>query len=375
LGLSILPSAAAEILYTPLFCAKNLAQRFLPERPRDSDTRAGPGHFKTMMPVQLLIALLAAVPHLAYGQMQSALVPKGPNAEEIAELTWVIFVGGGIIFAVVMLLAAVALFGPPSMRAALGRRSVIIGGGIAFPVIVLTALLTYSFASGLGMLRTEDTPSARIQVVGELWWWRVRYLDERGGLLFETANEIHIPVGQPVELMLVSDNVIHSFWVPNLAGKIDMIPGHVNRLRLQADAPGLFRGQCAEYCGRQHAKMAFFVIAQTPDDYQAWLLENAASAREPDTPLLKSGKQLFLRHCFHCHTIRGTPANGSLGPDLTHVGSRHSIAAGEYPNTVGTFGGWIASSQYLKPGSLMPSFGFLSPEELRALAHYMESLQ
>lgn len=329
------------------------------------------------MPVPLFIAVLTTLPAFARGQMQSALDPKGDQAARILEITWVLFIGGGVIFIAVMVLGLLALAGPPAVRSALGRRAWIIGGGIAFPTLVLTALLIYTLVAASALIRAQQGPAAaRIEISGELWWWRVRYLDENGRVLLETANEITIPAGQPVDLALVSDNLIHSFWVPNLAGKIDMIPGHVNRLRVRADAPGVFRGQCAEYCGAQHARMAFLVVAVTPGQYSSWLAAHARPAPEPDSPVLRQGRALFSdNRCGLCHTIRGTPADGVLGPDLTHFGSRSTIAAGTLPNTQGTTAAWITSSQHIKPGSRMPAFKQFSGEDLHALSAYLESLK
>ena len=326
------------------------------------------------MPLRSFLPLLAITAPLAHGNAPSALVPQGDQAVRIADIAWVLFVGGGLIFVAVMALAAVALFGTAAQRAALGRQTLIIGAGVVFPVVVLSALLVYTF-SAVGDADVSR-PAARIEVTGELWWWRVRYLDDDGRTLVETANEIRIPAQQPVELLLTTTNVIHSFWVPNLAGKIDMLPGHVNRLRLRAHAPGVFHGQCAEYCGAQHAKMALQVVAETPDDYAAWLAAMRLPAQEPRDPLLRQGRQLFLAHrCGQCHTVRGTPAVGTLGPDLTHVGGRQSLGAGLLPNGAGALAGWIVGVQQLKPGSKMPSFNQFSGEELRALAAYLDSLR
>lgn len=324
----------------------------------------------------LLSAVLIMASTSAYAGIQSAFDAKGKAATEILEVTWVLFVGGSLIFFAVMLLGLFALFGPPAARSSLGRHAWVVCGGIAFPVTVLSALLIYTFLAASDMVQVQAPPAARIEVSGELWWWRVKYLDESGRTIVETANEIRIPAGQPVDLELVSNNVIHSFWVPNLAGKMDMIPGRVNRLRLQAKAPGVFRGQCAEYCGAQHAKMAFYTVAQTPHEYADWLAVQAQPAHEPDSELLRRGQTLFLNNrCGLCHSIRGTPANGLLGPDLTHVGSRLSIGAGILPNGQGTIAGWIASSQHLKPGNKMPTFNQFSGEDLRTLSSYMESLK
>ncbi len=328
------------------------------------------------MPVRIIVALLLSLPAIAHAGMQSAFDAKGNDAEQILEIAWILFAGGGLIFGVVMVLGLLALFGPASLRDSLGRRAWIIGGGVAFPVIVLSALLIYTFMAATRMVQAHDPAAVQIEVTGELWWWRVKYLDGAGNTILETANEIRIPAGQSVDLKLVSDNVIHSFWVPNLAGKIDMIPGHVNKLRLQADAPGQFRGQCAEYCGAQHARMAFHVVAHAPDEFAAWLEAQKQPAAKPADQMLERGEALFLNNrCGLCHTVRGTPAEGRLGPDLTHVGSRLSIAAGTLPNGQGTIAGWITGGQHIKPGNKMPAFNQFSGEELRALSAYMESLQ
>lgn len=327
------------------------------------------------MPNPRYIAVLAVLPFPAGAGVQSALDPRGEAAGRIAEISWVLFIGAAVIFLLVIAVLSLALYGPQRLRGVLGRRSLIVGAGIAFPVVVLSALLVYSL-NAAGFLSRAATPSGpRIEVMGEMWWWRVRYLDSDGRLLFETANDIRIPSGQPVEIVLKSDNVIHSFWVPNLAGKLDMVPGHINRLRVQAREPGIFRGQCAEYCGAQHAKMMFHVQALAPDDFLAWLALQQEPAREPIGSMLQVGKQYFMNACAQCHAVRGTAAIGTLGPDLTHVGSRLSLAAGVLPNNVGTLAGWIAGSQHIKPGNQMPSFNLLSGEGLRAVAQYMESLK
>lgn len=319
--------------------------------------------------------LLVMLPLPGWAGVQSALHPGSEDAGRIVEISWVLFIGAALIFLLLLAMLFLALAGPPALRRLLGRRSVIIGAGIAFPVIVLSALLVYALNAASSMVRAGTQPVLRIEVIGEMWWWRLRYLDHDGRTMFETANDIRIPSGLPVEFVLKSDNVIHSFWVPNLAGKLDMVPGHVNRLRVQANEPGVFRGQCAEYCGAQHAKMMFDVQAMAPDAFQTWLASQRQPAREPADARLRSGKQTFMQACAQCHAIRGTQAAGTLGPDLTHIGSRLSLAAGVLPNNAGTLAGWIAASQRIKPGNHMPSFDQLSGEDLRAVAHYMESLQ
>lgn len=321
--------------------------------------------------------MLITIPLVAGHQAQSALHQRGQHAAQVLDITWVLFIGGGLIFLAVMLLAVVALFGPARARSALARHALIVVGGIAFPIVALSALLVYTLGAASAIIHARQAPAAaRIQVAGELWWWRVKYLDDNGAALVESANEIRIPAGQPVDLDLVSENVVHSFWVPNLAGKIDMIPGRVNRLRLHADAPGVFRGQCAEFCGAQHAKMALNVIAMAAPEYAAWLDTHRQPAAEPVGPLPRQGQALFLENrCGVCHTIRGTPAAGQAGPDLTHLAGRSSLAAGTLPNNAGALAAWIVDTQHIKPGSRMPAYKQFSVEELRALSAYLASLE
>ena len=297
--------------------------------------------------------------------MQSVLDPHGPAAAAIAQTAWVLIIGATAIFLMVMALVAWALIAPVERRRWLAGERFVVALGVVFPVVVLTALLAYSFlardavAMGAGALRVE--------VVGHQWWWRVRYLDTSGRAEFETANEIRIPAGRPVELVLSSADVLHSFWVPSLAGKLDMVPGRVNRLHLQADRPGVYRGQCAEFCGVAHAWMALHIVAEDPGRFDEW----RARQREPAA----ATNALFLARCGACHAVRGTGARGDLGPDLTHIGTRVSIGAGTLPNDAEAMARWIASSQHVKPGNLMPSTDGLAPEELRELVAYMASLR
>lgn len=292
--------------------------------------------------------------------IQSALHPAGPDAAVIAEITWVLFAGGSAIFVLVMALAAWAVLKPPPW---LARRGAIVAGGIAFPAVVLFALLVYTLARANALSAGE--PALRVEVTGHQWWWHITYLGPDGAVDFVTANELRIPVGQPVEIRLRSADVLHSFWVPSLAGKLDLVPGKDNRLMLSASRAGTFRGQCAEYCGGPHAQMAFYVVAT--ETFEAWrALQRRPAAASDD---------LFNARCAACHTVRGTAAAGTLGPDLTHVGGRVSIGAGILPNNRGALAGWIASSQHIKPGNLMPSFRSLSGEELARLAGYLESLE
>ncbi|HYH42692.1 MAG TPA: cytochrome c oxidase subunit II [Burkholderiales bacterium] len=301
---------------------------------------------------------------------QSAFAPAGTNALLIDELTMVMVVGCALITVFVLgLVIFVTIRG--RVETPIGKW--VIGGGIVFPLVVLTALLAYGLIIGnaLSVEAPDDAPT--IRVTGKRWWWEVRYPDAPGGVRVVSANEVHIPVGRTVRLLLDTDDVIHSFWVPPLAGKIDMIPGRVNHLVLRADRAGVYRGQCAEYCGAQHAFMALYVIAHEPGDYERWLEREAAGAAAHAEA--GRGRELFATAgCASCHAIRGTPAVGRLGPDLTHVASRLSIGAGMFDNNEATLAGWISNSQGMKPGNLMPPIR-VPPEDLHALVAYMASLK
>jgi cytochrome c oxidase subunit 2 len=237
----------------------------------------------------------------------------------------------------------------------------------------LSVLLWYGFSilkAGEQLARAENP--VHISVVGEQWWWRVVYRHSDGRTT-ESANEVRIPTGRPVEIELSTADVIHSFWLPAYAGKVDMVPGRINRLHFVADKPGVVRGQCAEYCGGAHALMAFYAVAMAPADYDAWLAKEKADA-QPATA--KAGERLFLASgCGGCHTVRGTRADGKMGPDLTHVGGRVSLGAGILPNTPESFAQWISRHQKLKPDNLMLPFDFFSESELHALSAYLDGLE
>lgn len=304
-----------------------------------------------------------------------ALSPAGPQVEPVAAISWVMFGGGALILLLVIVALGLAVFGSETWRRKLASRRLIIGGGIILPVVVLTFLLVWGLGITANLVDADEQNMLRIRVTGEQWWWRVDYLGN-DGRQFATANEIVIPAGQPVSLELRSDNVIHSFWVPQLSGKLDMIPGRVNRLKIHADAPGDYYGACAEYCGGPHALMQFRVIALPPDRFDAWRAAQMRPASPPMTELANRGRELFQTSgCGACHSVRGTEAAGSIGPDLTHVGSRRMIAAGLLPNNAGTLAGWISNAQQLKPNNQMPSYHTLSGPELRALAAYLGGLE
>jgi cytochrome c oxidase subunit 2 len=307
--------------------------------------------------------------------IQSALDPHGPQAEVIAEITLVLFAGGSILFIAIMALGAYAVFGPRPHSARWRSHALIVGGGLVLPAVVLALLLVYTFLRTAAIAGEAEDPPLTIEVTGYQWWWRIAYLDAAGEAEVVTANELRLPAGRSAVIALESADVIHSFWVPALAGKMDLIPGRTNRLRIRADRTGQWRGQCAEYCGGPHGLMAFAVIVETPDGFSRWLDAQRRPAAAPQTEPARSGQALFLEYCAGCHTVRGTRAEGRLGPDLTHVASRSTIGAGVLPSNPGTFAAWIAGSQHLKPGNLMPSFGNFSGEELRALAGYLSGLE
>jgi len=304
----------------------------------------------------------------------------GPAARAEASLGWMLTVTSIVVAAIVagLVLAAVLRRRPPgggplgSARA--GVRWIVVGG-MVLPALILVV----AFAITLGTLRAvaapPSPPALTVRVTGHRWWWQVEYLRDSGQTDVATANELHIPVGRPVRLQLEAADVIHSFWVPRLAGKTDVIPGQHNLAWIQADHPGVYWAQCAEYCGVQHAHMQLRVVADSPGEFAAWLAQQRDSAPPPATPAAALGRDAFLgAACSLCHTVRGTNAHGTVGPDLTHVGSRLTLAAGLLPNNRGNLAGWIANPQTLKPGTLMPTVP-LRGEQLQAVATYLESLK
>jgi cytochrome c oxidase subunit 2 len=309
---------------------------------------------------------------------QSTLNPAGKEAERIAELFWWMTAGALVIWVAVVAISIYTALGKSGPYSRTGATKVlIIGGGALLPTLILALLLAY----GLSLLPQLAAPapdgSLRIAVSGEQWWWRVSYVQPGDdAATVELANEIHLPVGEPVEFRLESPDVIHSFWIPALGGKIDMIPGRVTRLALTPTKTGVFRGTCAEYCGTSHALMSFYVIVEEKETFDRWLAQQQAPALEPTGSLAMHGQTLFLANgCGACHTIRGTPANGTVGPDLTHLGSRVSVGAGIFANSPEALLRWIAHTEQLKPGVLMPSFDMLPKEDLEAMAAYLQELK
>ena len=307
---------------------------------------------------------------------QSTLEPAGRDAEWIAELYWWMAAGSGVIWLAIMALSMYILHyrsgNGASERAA---RSLIVGGGVILPTVVLTVLLVFGLSLLPRVLALPADGGLVIAVTGEQWWWRVRYMLPNGATV-ELANELRLPVGRRIEVRLDSPDVIHAFWVPALAGTMDAIPGRINRLALEPTRTGVFRGACAEYCGASHSYMAFDVVVTGQDAFDEWLRQQAQPAAEPADEWRQRGRDAFVANgCGACHTIRGTFADGVTAPDLTHVGSRVSLAAGTLANDRGGFFRWIFDAHRYKPEARMPAFGMLPPDDLLALADYMDSLQ
>ena len=320
---------------------------------------------------------------------QSMWHASGSNAAHIQELA--IFFGLllGVIFLIVIGLALLSLrrrhrgigqeplegsHHPSTATEAKLRTAVSIATAIT--VLILLGLTIVSVSVGkIVSASVAPAGSLTIDVTGTQWWWKVRYAtDDPSGILL-TANEIHIPVGRPIAIRGNSEDVIHSFWVPSLQGKRDLIPGRPTLEWLQADHPGEYRGQCAEFCGIQHTHMAFWVIAEPPDQFNSWMDHQLQPAAEPADDEAIHGQEIFLKSaCILCHAIRGTIAAAQVGPDLTHFGSRKTIAAGTLANTKGNLAGWIADPQNIKPGTHMATVA-LQPAEMQPLIDYLESLK
>jgi cytochrome c oxidase subunit II len=320
-----------------------------------------------------------------FGGKQSTLAPDSGAASDIGDLWWWMLAGSVVIFgAVVVLLvwAALRRHGEePAERSSgwLGEPLVLIGGAVV-PTIILVALFaatlvvlpkTSPAASPPPAAAPGARPGVEIAVTGRQWFWDVDY----PSLHVRTANEIHLPAGETATLELRTKDVAHSFWVPALNRKLDMIPGQTNTLRIRPHAPGTYRGQCAEFCGLQHAHMAFDVIVEPRKEFERWATREARPPPRPTTVTTERGQQVFLGSaCVYCHTIAGTNASGRVGPDLSHVASRLSLAAGTIPNTTGYLAGWILDPQHVKPGNKMPATAVAGPD-FQALLAYLETLR
>jgi cytochrome c oxidase subunit II len=303
----------------------------------------------------------------------SVLDPRGPGAEQIAGLTWLIFALGAAVFALVMAILLLSIVRRRRHRpvAARSQTIFILVSGALVPAAILALLMVLMVRTGDVVTLPDDDDNIRLQVVGHKWWWEVQYPDYG----VTTANEIHIPAGRRVQLEMTSMDVIHSFWVPQLQGKIDLTPGHITTLSIQADEPGTYRGTCAEYCGVQHARHSLIVVAQEPRAFDDWIEQQSRPGAEPQTDSEVRGQQVFMETtCVACHTIAGTPASADAGPDLTHLATRQMLFAAQYPNTRENLSDVILDPQRLKPGNHMPPTS-LGPEDLEALLDYLMSLR
>ena len=306
--------------------------------------------------------------------LASIVTPKGSEADRIAGAWWLMFGLAAFVYVVVagLIVYATVRGRRRGARPSRMREDAFIWiGGVAAPVVILFVLAVMTVHT-TEALRRPARDALAVDVAGEDWWWAVRY----PGTDIVTANEIHVPVDRPVDLRLTSDNVIHSFWVPELAGKQDAIPGQPNHLRFTPEATGTFVGRCAEYCGLQHAHMEIRVVVQTAADFGRWQARQEATRTEPVSDAAAEGAAIFQRQaCAGCHTVRGTDATGTVGPDLTDVGARETIGAGLLENNTRNLTDWIRDAPELKPGTAMPSFHDLTDRDVQAIVAYLESLR
>ncbi|HEX3539104.1 MAG TPA: cytochrome c oxidase subunit II [Acidimicrobiales bacterium] len=302
----------------------------------------------------------------------SMLHTKGSEASSIAGLWWLIFaLGAGVYLVVAGFIVWALLRGRRgSGEGPVSDDAWIVWGGIGVPMVIL-AVLAVATVRVTSQLRKPQPNALKLEVVAKDWWWYVKY--SASGVT--TSNEIHLPAGQPVEIGLDSDNVIHSFWVPQLAGKLDVVPGQHNVLRFTPETVGVYRGECAEFCGVEHARMGFLVIVEPPTQFATWIANHAQAPSAPDSDAAALGEQVFMREpCAGCHTIRGTQAQGLVGPDLTNVGGRRTLAGDTLLNTPSNLANWISDAQRYKPGALMPPIP-LSPTDLNNVVAYLEGLK
>ncbi len=334
------------------------------------------GSLLRRLPVVLVAAALLGAG--CSGNSPSILDTKSADAARISRLWWLLLSIATVVFAIVVTLLVMALrrrkktyeAGEATRR---GER-LVIWGGIVLPAVVLVSLFSVVLVDINALADPNELPSnaLTIHITGYQWWWEVQY----PGTDAVTANEIHIPVGEHVRVELTSGDVIHSFWVPQLGPKRDLIPGKTNEIVLTADEAGTYRGVCAEFCGVQHANMQMLVIAEPRADFDAWLANEAQPALDPASPETVRGKQVFLSGpCVGCHTIRGVSELGHLGPDLTHLGSRSTFAAGVIEETPANLATWIRDPNQMKPGVSMPPDDTLSDDDLAAVAAYLDSLR
>jgi cytochrome c oxidase subunit II len=326
---------------------------------------------------------LSAATSAHAGTPMTFLRSFGKPADAILPLTWGMMTISIVVVVVITALLIYGLLGARrySSMATEERELGPAGGGLAWLYVgvgVSTAVLFATAAWAMVTLAATEPPHGKpaftIEITGHQWWWQVRYLSDQPSRTFNTANEIHIPVGEPVRVKLASADVIHSFWIPALGGKTDLIPGQTNVTWIEADKPGIYRGQCTEYCGKQHAKMRLSVVASKPKAFDKWWNAQLKGAPPPKSETAVAGEATFIQKCGICHTVRGTRAQGIVGPNLSHLMERHTIAAGVLPNNTGSLAGWISNPQAVKPGSYMPQ-PEVSPAQLQRILAFLQTLK
>ncbi|HEY1781063.1 MAG TPA: cytochrome c oxidase subunit II [Roseiarcus sp.] len=310
----------------------------------------------------------------------STLHASGLMAKRVLPLTQALLIASAIVVVIITALVLIAILRRGQTGVVTDTPIEEVGGkgwisvGVGLSTVALTGFVVWTSMTMAEIANPPSKPALSINVRGHQWWWEFVYENDDPSKIFVTANEIHIPVGQPVRFTLNGEDVIHTFWVPSLGGKTQLIPGQTNVTWLEADRPGVYRGQCSQYCGQQHAHMILSVFADPPDAFEAWRADQLRVAAQPASAEARIGEQRFIGSCSACHTVRGTPANGHVGPDLTHLISRTTIAAGELPNNPGFLAGWIANPQGLKPGSLMPDPEVSGPE-LASILSFLVTLK
>jgi len=318
-----------------------------------------------------------AAPPLGY------LQSFGSKADSILNLTWGLLIISILVVVVMTALVLWAIFrsrdvskderGLENIESS--KRSVhVFEFGLGLTMLILIGCVAWTMVTLAAIDHPHEKPAFTLEITGQQWWWKIRYLSDQPSQIFTTANEFHVPVGVPIKIKLRSKDVIHSFWVPALTGKTDLIPGQINTTWLEADKPGVYSGQCAEYCGAQHAHMGLRLIAESAEKFEAWRKDQLKSASEPAASNAKAGLVVFESRCAGCHAVRGTSAGGVYGPDLSHLMTRATLADGTIPNKGGYLAGWIADPQHIKPGSRMPRVA-LSGEELQAVTAYLRTLR
>jgi cytochrome c oxidase subunit 2 len=330
----------------------------------------------------LLFAAMSGVPVARADAPLGYLSGFGAKAYPVTSLTWGLLIISILVSIIIAALVVVGIWlkrsgtdsaiGVPLMRGQGGGAWIGIGVGVSS--VVLLGALVWTVVVLAAINGPPSKPALTIEVTGQQWWWKARYLGDDASRTLIVANEIHIPTGEPVRIELIGADVIHSFWVPALSGKMDTIPGQTNITWIEANQPGRYRGQCSEFCGAQHAHMGFEIVAETRAEFDGWWDAQLKPAATTGIPDLERGAQLFTYHCGACHTVRGTAAGGTVAPDLTHLMSRAMIAAGTLPNNIGNLSGWIANPQAIKPGTLMPTF-YLSGPELNDIRSFLLTLK